>query len=118
MHIIQHDVPSTTKEGRRLRRLARLATQFEKKRDAALKSSGYCDAEEACSDASYEIERLAIAAVNAPLPRTQQGVDILARMTSAIGEIADEFGNGVTIANKASALGRRLAEATLNVTTS
>lgn len=115
IHIIQQDVPSTTKEGRRLRRLARIATQFEKKRDAALKASGYCDADEACSDASYEIERLAIATMTAPLPRTRHGVEILARMTSAIGEVADEFGNGITIVNKAAALGRRLAEATTEV---
>ncbi len=115
VHIIQQDVPRTTKEGRRLRRLARTASQFETKRDAALKVSGYLDADEACSDAAYEIERLAVAAVKAPLPRTRHGVEILARLTSAIGELADEFGNRVTIVNKAAALGRRLAEATLSV---
>lgn len=115
IHIIQQEVPRTTKEGRRLRRLARIATKFEKDRDAALKTCGYLGAEEACSDAAYEIERLAIAAVNAPLPRTRHGVEILARMTSAIGEIIDEAGNGITLANKAGALGRRLADATMSV---
>jgi hypothetical protein len=115
VHIIQQDVSRTTKEGRRLRRLVRIATQFETKRDAGLKVSGYLDADEACSDAAYEIERLAIAAVKAPLPRTRHGVEILARLTSAIGELADEFGNGVTIVNKAAALGRRLADATMSV---
>lgn len=115
VHIIQHDVPRTTKEGRRLRRLARIASQFETKRDAALKVSGYLDADEACSDAAYEIERLAIAAVNAPLPRTRHGVEMLARITSAIGELVDEFGNGATLVNKAGAVGRRLAEATMSV---
>lgn len=115
IHIIEHDGPRTTKEGRRLRRLARIATQFEERRDSALKVSGYLDTEEACGDAAYEIERLAIAAVNAPLPRTRHGVEILARMTSAIGELVDEFGNGATLVNKAGALGRRLAEATMSV---
>lgn len=115
VHIIQQGVPRTTKEGRRLRRLARIASQFETKRDAALKVSGYLDTEEACSDAAYEIERLAVAAVKAPLPRTRHGVEILARMTSAIGELVDEFGNGATLVNKAGALGRRLADATMSV---
>ena len=117
IHIIQHDVPSTTKEGRRLRRLARMAMQFEKARDAALQSCGYLDAEEACSDAVYDLEKLAIEAARAPLPRTRHGVEILARVTTAIAEIADEFGNGITITNKAAALGRRLAEATLSIGT-
>jgi hypothetical protein len=115
IHIIQQGVPRTTKEGRRLRRLARIASQFEAKRDAALKVSGYLDADEACSDAAYEIERLAVASVKAPLPRTRHGVEVLARLTSAIGELADEFGNGVAIVNKAAALGRRLADATISI---
>lgn len=115
VHIIQHDVPGTTKEGRRLRRLARIATQFEKARDAALRSSGWCDAEEACSDAAYDLEKLAIEATRAPLPRTQHGVEILARILSALGEVVDDVGYSATIINKATVLGVRLAEAVLGL---
>lgn len=115
VHIIQHDVPRTTKEGRRLRRLARIATKFERDRDAALKACGYLEHDEACSDADYDLLKLARAIVAAPMPRTAQGVGIVALMMSAMGDLMDEVGFAAPHVSIAATLGRRLAEATLSV---
>ena len=114
IHIIQQEVPSTTKEGRRLRRLARIAGKFEKDRDAALMACGYLECEEAVSDAGYDLHKLARATIAAPLPRTPLGVAITARMVSAFGEILEEEGNAAPGVSIAAELGRRLAEGMLS----
>lgn len=116
IHIIQREVPSTTKEGRRLRRLARIATKFEKDRDAALSACGYLECEEAVSDAGYDLHKLARATIAAPLPRTPLGVGIVAQAMSAFGEILEEEGNAAPGVSIAAALGRRLAEGMLSIT--
>ena len=112
IYILRHDVPRTTKEGRRLRRLARLATKFEREREAAYKTSGYGACESACDDAEAALGSACRSLCGAPLPLTSTGIAIIARAIMAVEEVDADHGNPVS-AGLSRSLGRRLAEALL-----
>ncbi len=77
-HIILSDLSRHTKEGRQLRRIARLAAKYEKDRKAAVAASGYSDAQEAMWPLRIELQDDFAKAALAIKPLTMKGIGIYA----------------------------------------
>jgi hypothetical protein len=82
--IIAYQVSRHTKEGKRLRRLARLAKQYEDAKEAARKQSGFDEADGAYYAAAHAIEEAAYEIADIE-PTTMRGVLIYARAIKAFG---------------------------------
>jgi hypothetical protein len=82
VRIISHDVPRTTREGRRLRRLARLAKGYEAAKCAAEREAGYWASQDAASDAARRITDLTRRLLKTE-PVTLAGARVIAECESA-----------------------------------
>ncbi len=97
-HIIRHDVPRNTKEGRQLRRIARLAQKHEREHEAAVQACGFDEASDALSGLQIELQCLAEAAA-AIKPVTSEGLAVYAAFFIACTEERqDDHGMGVALA--------------------
>jgi hypothetical protein len=81
-HIILHEISRNTKEGRQLRRIARLAQKFEKDHAAAVRASGYNEARSAMVRLRMELQDIDQAA-RAIKPSTMEGVAVYAAILIA-----------------------------------
>lgn len=88
-HIILRDISARTKEGRRLRRIARLATKYEKDRKVAIAQCGYREASHALGDLQMELQDDFAKAARDIMPLTMRGIAIYAAIIAV--------GNGVGI---------------------
>lgn len=104
-HIILFDVPRTTKGGRLIRRVARLATKYEQAIDAAERKVGYWDLSGEARTAGCHVLSLADELL-ALTPRAAAGVAILARAVLSMYRVDKE---GHVRSGKAEALGVHLA---------
>jgi hypothetical protein len=77
-HMILREMTGRTKEGKRLRRIARLAEKFEKDRKAAISASGYREASVELLDLRMELQDDFAAAALAIKPLTMKGLGIYA----------------------------------------
>ena len=83
-HIVLHDLSRNTKEGRKLRRIARLAQRFERDHAAAVKASGFREAYNAMGELRFELQNIAEAAT-AIKPTTSEGIAVYAAIVLAGG---------------------------------
>ena len=82
IHILEIEAPRNTKEGRRLRRIARLAAKYEKDREAAIGASGYREPGLALTHLHIELQDDFAGAARAVKPLTMQGVAIYAAIVA------------------------------------
>lgn len=87
-YIIRQELPRHTKEGKRLRKIARVAKKYERETAAALKASGYWLRDAELNDPISQMDKLAWKLHMRPelKPRTSKGVLIFASATLAIAE--------------------------------
>jgi hypothetical protein len=111
-HIAMYEVNGRTKEGRRLHRLARLATNFEKQTAAALAASGYDDREREVDFAAVALRKEATE-LSAIAPRTMAGLLIYARAAVVMSDVYNELGHFDR--GGSGWMGRHLAEGLLRV---
>ena len=112
-HIILYDVSGRTKEGRRLRRIVRLAMKFERDRASAVSASGYHEAFHALLDVHIELQDHFAKAALATKPLTMRGLDIYAAIIVACNGSASYNGRPVGYCEP---LGLAMAEAFIAVT--
>jgi hypothetical protein len=112
IHIIARDVPKTTKRGRQLRRLARLAKEHEAGREAAIRLSGYHEAEEEARHAAEAVCDLAVPLLQ-HTPASMVGLAIFAKAVLAAQEVKGDLLTGSP--TYFSALGRHVAKALLEL---
>lgn len=112
IHIIARDVSKTTKRGRQLRRLARLAKEREAGMDAAIRLSGYHEAEEEARIAAEAICALAVPLLQ-HTPVTMVGLAIFAQALLAAQEVKKDLLEGTP--TYFSALGGNLANALIGL---
>lgn len=113
IHILAQDVPTTTREGKRLRRLARLATTYERKVEAAVKASRYPDLAKEHQARLYDVQKILRAILHAPPPLTPAGLKIVARALLAVAEINEAEGKDHLTVGLGNALGIHLGKAML-----
>jgi hypothetical protein len=113
IHILAQDVPTTTREGKRLRRLARLATTYERKVEAAVKASRYPDLAEEHQARLYDVQKILRAILHAPPPLTSIGFKVVARALLAVAAINEAEGRDHLTVGLGNALGVHLARAML-----
>jgi len=115
IHILAQHVPTTTREGKRLRRLARLATVYERKVEAAVKASRYPDLADAHQARLYDVQKILRAILHAPAPLTPAGLKVVARALLAVAEINEAEGLDHVTVGLGNALGIHLGKAILGV---
>ena len=113
-HIILYDISGRTKEGRRLRRIVRLAKRFEKDRESAISASGYHEAFGALLGLHIELQDDFAAAALAIKPLTMQGLGIYAAIIATGNGPASYDGRPVGGCDQ---LGRVMAECFIAMTT-
>jgi hypothetical protein len=114
IRILESELPRNTKEGKRLRRIARLAAKYEKDREAAISASGYREASWARSRLQMEMQDDFAKAALAVKPLTMRGVAIYAAII-AVGNGPARRENGPCYGSEA--LGIAMAEAFVRLTT-
>jgi hypothetical protein len=107
IHIIGRDVPKTTKRGRQLRRLARLAKKHEAGMEAAIQQSGFHEAEDGARNAAEAICCLAVPLLQ-HTPASFVGLAIFAKALLAAQEVKKDLLEGSP--TYFSALGDHLAK--------
>lgn len=110
-HIIMWDVSRSSKEGRRLRRLARLAKKYEAAQKVALKESRY---DEACCEqslATTQVGNICCAILDRE-PTTAGEMMVVARATVAAIAVVDFHSHQRSLAGH---LGSKLAETLIRV---
>lgn len=112
IHIIARDVSKTTKRGRQLRRLARLAKAYEAGMEAAIRQSGYHEVEEEALIAAKAICNLAVPLLE-HTPVSMVGLAIFAKALLAAQEVKGDLLEGSPM--YFSALGRHVAKALLGL---
>ena len=113
IHILAQHVPTTTREGKRLRRLARLATTYERKVEAAVKASRYPDLADEHQARLYDVQKILRAILHAPPPLTPIGLKVVARALLAVAEINEAEGKDHLTVGLGNALGIHLGKAML-----
>lgn len=113
IHILAQDVPTTTREGKRLRRLARLATTYERQVEAAVKASRYPDLADEHQARLYDVQKILRAILHAPPPLTPIGLTVVARALLAVAEINEAEGKDHLTVGLDNALGIHLGKAML-----
>lgn len=108
IYIISRDVAGTTRRGRQLRRVARLARRYEAAMEAAIWTSGYYDAEEEARCAAEAVCDLAVPLLQ-HTPVGMAGFAILAKAMLAVEEVKGDLFEGKP--THFSALGVHLARA-------
>lgn len=111
-HIIRQGHSAKTKEGRRLRKIARLARKYETDVAAASKQSGYTQRSDEADAAANELELAIVDLKERAAPSTMAGALILARSISAIDQISAERPH---IARDVAFIGRELARTILRI---
>jgi len=117
IHILAQHVPTTTREGKRLRRLARLATTYERQVEAAVKASRYPDLAKEHQGRLYDVQKILRAILHAPAPLTPIGLKVVARALLAVAEINEAEGLDHLTVGLGNALGIHLGKAMLGVET-
>lgn len=107
-HVIRYEVSRHTKEGKRLRRIVRLAKRYETEIAAAYRASQLREATSAARDVATRIQDLAYDELLAIRPRSSQGVAIYATALLALNEASIAGGGGVSAADR---LGLAIAQA-------
>lgn len=113
IHILAQNVPTTTREGKRLRRLARLATVYERKVEAAVKASRYPDLADEHQARLYDVQKILRAILHASPPLTPIGLKVVARALLAVAEINEAEGKDHLTVGLGNALGIHLGKAML-----
>lgn len=111
IHIIRHDTSRHTKEGRRLRRLAKIAKNYEAGTKAAHIASGYDDCLGDAASVAGEIN-IAAAKLLKLEPITLRGVLIVARAAMGVGGVL-ELGSARVVL--VAALGEHVAESLIRL---
>lgn len=114
IHILAQHVPTTTREGKRLRRLARLATTYERKVEEVVKASRYPDLAKEHQDRLYGVQKILRAILHAPPPLTPAGLEVVARALLVVAEINDAEGLDHLTVGLGNALGIHLGKAMLS----
>ncbi len=94
-HIILNEIPARTKEGRRVRRIVRLAAKYEKDHKAAIEASGYSKANSAIWDLRIELQDDFAKAALAIKPVTMKGLAVYAAIIIAGNGPAKHDGRAV-----------------------
>lgn len=105
--IIIHDIGPDTAQGRKLRRLIRIARRYERDMEQARTRSAYQECDTAAFQCGSELEGAMRAIAEAPAPKTMEGVRVVARaIVASSGSEGDTAG---------ALLGLPLAEAILKI---
>lgn len=115
-HVILMDVSRNTKEGKRLRRVARVAAKYETARNGAFKASNHEAAAEALEKAVYNVMKLMPGLLQVE-PKTPQGILVLAKALGAV-ESANNSGTFIAGQGRVAVLGVHLANALLRIAAS
>jgi hypothetical protein len=81
-HIILNDIARNTKDGRQLRRIARLAEKFDKDHAAAVRASGFWEARSEMVGLRMELQEIGEAAL-AIKPSTMEGIAVYSAIVIA-----------------------------------
>jgi hypothetical protein len=93
IHIIGRDVPKTTKRGRQLRRLARVAKKHEAEMEAAIRFSGFHEAEDEARIAAENVCELAVPLLQ-HTPAGMVGLALFAKALLAAQEVKGDLLEG------------------------